>query len=284
MTDDLLAAVEAWGRQRADVRAALLVGSRARVDVPADRWSDYDVVLMVDDPAQYADDAGWLTAFGRPLLTFVEPTAVGGFVERRVLYDTGQDVDFALIPTMDVAQFAAEPAAAAVLWRGYRVLLDKVGLAPALGSGPRVPVVPGPPGAAEFVQLTHDFWYHAIWAAKKLRRGEVFIAKQACDGYLKGLTVRLLAWHAKAADPEVDTWHGGRFLERWADRPALAELRQAYAGYDAEDVARALGATVDLFERVERACAALLGLPLTVAHQEVRARLRAVLDDRDRPA
>jgi aminoglycoside 6-adenylyltransferase len=276
--------VEAWARQRADVHAALLVGSRARVDVPADRWSDYDIVLLVDDPAGYAADTGWLSAFGRPLLTFVEPTAVGEFAERRVLFDTGQDVDFALLPLLETEQFASDPAAAAVLWRGYRVLVDKVGLEPVLRGTDRRPEPSAPPSVAEFAQLTHDFWYHAIWVAKKLRRGELFIAKQGCDGYLKGLTVPLLAWHAKAADPEVDTWHGGRFLERWADRQALWDLRPAYATYDAADVARALWASVDLFERLERECAARLGLPLTVAHGEVRAQLRDVLDHRDEGA
>jgi aminoglycoside 6-adenylyltransferase len=281
VSDDLLGLVQAWARQRADVHAALLVGSRARVDAPADRWSDYDIVLMVDDPAGYAADAGWLTAFGRPLLTYTEPTAVGEFVERRVLFDTGQDVDFALIPFMDVEQFAGDPAAESVLWRGYRVLVDKVGLAPVLGRAKREPVPPAPPSASDFHQLTHDFWYHTIWAAKKLRRGEVFMATQTCNGYLTALAVRLLAWHAQASSREVDTWHRGRFLERWADRQALEELRHAYAGYDAEDVARALWASVDLFERLERECAARLGLALTVAHEEVRAQLRAVLADPD---
>ena len=78
----LLAAVTAWGRERSDVRAVLVVGSRARADTPADRWSDTDVALVVDDPAPYLASSDWLGAFGRPLLSFVEPTAVGPFTER----------------------------------------------------------------------------------------------------------------------------------------------------------------------------------------------------------
>jgi hypothetical protein len=56
----LLAAVGAWGRRRNDVHVALLVGSQARAEVPADQRSDVDVVLMVDEPVRYAGEAGWL--------------------------------------------------------------------------------------------------------------------------------------------------------------------------------------------------------------------------------
>ncbi|MCW3842799.1 aminoglycoside 6-adenylyltransferase [Micromonospora yasonensis] len=274
--ETLLAAVAVWARQRHDIHAALVVGSHARVEVPADQWSDIDIVLVVDDPMAYAADGSWLATFGRPLLTFTESTAVGGFIERRVLFDTGQDVDFALLPAGAAKQIATHPEIAQVLGRGFRVLVDKLNLhqtLPPCGA----PMLLAQPDAAVFGQLTHDFWYHALWTAKKLQRGEVWVAKQGCDCYLKALLVRLLAWHRQASHPQVDTWHEGRFLERWADRRTLLDLRSAYASYDAIDVARALWATVNLFERLERECAEHLGLELTVAHDEIREHLRAVL-------
>ncbi|MFF3853349.1 aminoglycoside 6-adenylyltransferase [Micromonospora sp. NPDC002575] len=274
--ESLLAAIQLWAQQRHDIHAVLVVGSHARTCVPADQWSDIDVVLVVDDPTTYATDGSWLATFGRPLLTFTESTAVGGFIERRVLFDTGQDVDFALLPSGAAEQIGADPEAAAVLRRGFRVLADKVDLERKL-PGVGAPVPPTPPDAAAFGHLTHDFWYHALWTAKKLRRGEIWTAKECCDCYLKTLLVKLLAWHARASHPQVDTWHGGRFLERWADRHALHGLRSAYASYDAADVARALWATVNLFERLERECAERLGLELTVAHHAIREHLRMVL-------
>jgi aminoglycoside 6-adenylyltransferase len=273
----LLAAVTAWSRERGDVRAALVVGSRARADTPADRWSDTDVALVVDDPAPYLASSDWLGAFGRPLLSFVEPTAVGPFTERRVLFETGLEVDFALLPVAAARRMAEDPAVGAVLRRGFRVLVDKVGLEATLRDGAVQPPGSGLPDQAAFDQVSHDFWYHLLWAAKKLRRGELWVATRSCDCYLKGLVVTLLAWHAKAADPEADTWHGGRFLERWADPGALADLRDAYAGYDAAQVVRALWATAELFERLERECAERLGLAPSVPYQEVRRRLREVL-------
>jgi aminoglycoside 6-adenylyltransferase len=81
-----------------------------------------------------------------------------------------------------------------------------------------------------------DFWYHALWTARKLRRGEVFTAKACCDGRMKWILIRMLEWHAG----DRDTWHDGRFLEEWADPRAITELCDAYARYDAADVERAL--------------------------------------------
>jgi aminoglycoside 6-adenylyltransferase len=273
----LLAAVAGWGRERADVQAVLVIGSRARTIVPADHWSDTDVVLVVDEPAPYAASPAWLEAFGRPLLTFLEPTAVGPYAERRVLFEAGQEVDFALVPVAGVRRMARQPELATVLRRGFRALVDKAGLEAELRAAMASPATPEVPDQAAFAQLTHDFWYHLLWATKKLRRGELWIAKQSCDCHLKGLLVTLLAWHTRAGDPEVDTWHGGRFLERWADPGAVAALGRAYARFEEEEVLRGLRATADLFERVERECAERLGLLPSVRHDLVRQRWEEIL-------
>ena len=132
-SDAFLAAVAAWGSRRADVHFAVLVGSHARAEDPADEWSDIDLVIIVDDPAAMMADPGWLDELGRPLLSFVEPTAVGDFTERRVLFESGQDVDFVLLPVAGAVELAASPEAASVFARGFWVLVDKLGIATTVG-------------------------------------------------------------------------------------------------------------------------------------------------------
>lgn len=280
--DLLAAAIADWARARDDVRAAVVVGSQARRDTPADRWSDLDVVLFVDDPARLAADAAWVESFGSPVLTFLEPTAFGDRVERRVLYEAGEDVDFPLLEASRWRELAALPEAMLLMARGYRVLYDELGIDDVLGDASS-PSGGGPPDAAAFTQLASDFWYHALWTAKKLRRGEVFTAIGALDGYLKARLVTLLEWHAQAVDPDVDTWHGGRFLERWADPGALAALESAYAHYDVRDVARALWETLDLWQGLEEETARRLGLAATLDHADLRRRIAEIVPD-PRPA
>jgi aminoglycoside 6-adenylyltransferase len=160
------------------------------------------------------------------------------------------------------------------------VLLDKVGISEDLervAEGYGAPS--SPPTQHDFSELASDFWYHALWSAKKLRRGEVFTAKGGLDGYLKMRLVTLLEWHARAVDPSVDTWHGGRFLERWADPGALAALESAYAQYDLRDVARALWANLDLWQGLEEETAKRLGLTLELDHADLRRRIAEVIPD-----
>jgi aminoglycoside 6-adenylyltransferase len=277
-SDLITAAIADWAAERSDVHAAVLVGSRARAEEPADRWSDIDVFLVVDDPQPYLADSGWVAEFGRPVLTFLEPTAVGGQSERRVLYESGEDVDLPLVP-LAALELLESPEVAPLLARGYRVLVDKIGLEERLRRAAAHATPSTMPTRAQLTELASDFWYHALWSAKKLRRGEVFTAKQCIDGYLKARLVTLLQWHARAVDSATETWHAGRFLERWADPGALAALEDAYARYDLRDVARALWATIDLWEALEAETASRLGLEIDLDHAQLRASVAAVVPD-----
>jgi hypothetical protein len=76
-------------------------------------------------------------------------------------------------------------------------------------------MTPRPPPIQEGLdQLSNDFSYHLLWGAKKLRRGELLLAKQVYDCYL---TER-----------------------RWAGEAAPEAVRPTFAHYEAADIGRAL--------------------------------------------
>ncbi len=39
-----------WARSQADIQAAFVVGSRARLNSPANEWSDLDITVFVTQP------------------------------------------------------------------------------------------------------------------------------------------------------------------------------------------------------------------------------------------
>jgi hypothetical protein len=43
----------AWAQTRSDIRAALMVGSRAHLDHPGDEWADLDLMLFAADFSDY---------------------------------------------------------------------------------------------------------------------------------------------------------------------------------------------------------------------------------------
>ena len=247
-----LDAVADWARAEPGVRAALLVGSQARVDTPADEWSDVDVVLVVDDPAPLAADLTWVARFGEPEVTFVERATVGGQPERRVLFSDGLEVDLPLFPVELWRRLLDEPDAVVVFGRGYRVLYDDLGAAEAIAALPQSVELP----RREPAELIQDFWYHALWSAKKLRRGEAITARQCVEGRMKALPLQLARGLAKD-----DTWHQERFAERWADPRVVAAFWRSAGSPD--ELGSALRGLCDTFDAV----AADLGL----THPSARA-------------
>ncbi len=250
--NQLIERLVAWAQAQENIRAAILIGSRARSDHPADEWSDLDVFVAARDIRVYIDSSAWVEQIGTPWLTFIEQTGDGRSLERRVLFESGLDVDFAFFPFEGIEQMLNDgvpPDALDVFRRGARVLLDRDGLAARMLEAARQPASPpAPPSEGEFLGAANDFWYHALWTAKHLRRGELWWAKSGCDDRLKYLLRRMLEWHARAVrGGEYDTWIRGRFLEEWVDPRVLKELPRAFAHYDVEDLWRALLATMDLF-------------------------------------
>jgi len=247
-----------WAEACSDIRAAIIVGSRARVDRPTDEWADLDVVVITTDPDRYLSTTDWLQNIGHPLLTFLEPTATGDGMERRVLFEDMLDVDFSIIPKRRAEQSLESEISSQVaveiantFGRGMRVLLDKDEMLAQLRAfinSIETPT-PQPPTQHEFLEVTNDFLYHAIWTAKKLRRGELWTAKFCLDSYMKWrCMLRMIEWHARTTRGwNYDTWFRGRFLEEWAGPQVLKELRGAFADYDEKDIKRGLLESMNLF-------------------------------------
>jgi len=245
--------IRKWAADDPNVRAVMIIGSQARTNVPADEWSDLDVVIFHADPARLIASTEWFEPFGSVVLSMVEPTAILGSRERRVLYSDGRDVDFAIFPSDAIPFIGGSPEGMGVLGRGFVVLVDKDQKLAKLSSLAATPMTATSqlPTENQFRACVADFWYHFLWFAKKLRRGEAWMAKLGCDGYLKQLLAQVIEWNTIARhDKNADVWHDGRFLDRWADPAIRARLPATFSRYDPSDLARALGETGRLFSEL----------------------------------
>jgi aminoglycoside 6-adenylyltransferase len=242
-----------WAAAEPSVRAAMIVGSQARTIEPADEWSDLDVVIFHTSPEKLTSSPDWVGQFGTVVLTFVEPAAVLQSRERRVLYADGKDVDFAVFPSSALGTFAHSAEAGAVLARGCEVLVDKdlqlATLEDAVTQQP--PGQSRSPSEEQFQAAVADFWYHVLWAAKKLRRGELWTAKLAIDCYLKRLLIEMIEWQASVRHgKEVDVWHSGRFFDRWSDPDVRARIPATFSRYELGDLTRGLNETSQVFSEI----------------------------------
>ena len=141
---------------------------------------------------------------------------------------------------------------------GYVVLYDATGYAGLLEKYISREISHADLSEAEFTNMVNDFFFHTVWAAKKILRGELWTAKMCIDAYLKNYLLKIIEMYS-ASKNDVDVWHTGRFLDRWAEKDILKNLEKCFAHYDKEDMMTALLATEELFSRLACQTAGLKG-------------------------
>ena len=181
-----------WAEKEASIIALLIVGSRAREISPAAQWSDLDLVVLAKNPTPYIEDTSRVEDIGVTRIIFLERTAVGEEIEIRVLFEGGFDVDFAIIPIEKIETNLQIFSGIAV--RGIKILVDKVGFLSRIELG-NAKITRKPPSYFDFSNSIKDFWYHTVCTTKKLLRGELWTAKSCCDGYMKGILLRMIEWY-----------------------------------------------------------------------------------------
>ena len=228
------------------LRAVILIGSSVREYAVADEYSDLNVILVCDEPEAwlYGDLPGML---GDVRISFVEPT-FGGGMERRILYSGSLDVDLIVLTPEQMESAITGGVAGEVMNRGYCVLYDDMMITDRLKGIP-ARVQRGAMTEREFLNIVNDFWFHAVWSAKKILRGELWAAKMCIDAYMKGLLLKII--EESEADNK-DVWHNGRFLEKWAGGDTIAELGNCFAHYDRENMLSALSSTMVLCAKLAR--------------------------------
>jgi aminoglycoside 6-adenylyltransferase len=274
-----------WAREKDDIRVVLLLGSRARRDRPADEFSDIDLTITVDDPIIYLDESWWLERFGPFVYSFVQPATPGPHSERRVFFADGQLVDFAFRSTADTEADIRDglpPARAAVVARGYRILLDKLGVAPTIEAAIKANKASRGPSQAEFEKTVNRFWLLTMVANAKLNRGEFWTAAGYVNGSMASALEDMLRWQAQIVQPEIETWHNGRFLEDWVAPSSRDALADALTRPEGEAIARSLKVVADVFLKASSDVANGHGFRFPVvdaepALQRIRA-LKAVSD------
>ena len=239
-----------------DIKAIIAIGSSTREEVKADEYSDLDLIIVSDNPDRWYCGE-YPNLLGDVRISFIEPT-LGGGKEKRCIYDEDRDVDMLIFTLSQFEKALREGVASWVMNRGYEVLYDAIAIQKEIGiyvkkghSNPNMTV-------EEFDNMLNDFYFHNIWASKKLLRGELWSAKMCVDAYLKNYLLKAMELYCYEIEGK-DVWHDGRFIDKWAGEQISNELKNCFAHYEKEDVLNALKATNILFENLTRKIAVKKG-------------------------
>jgi len=149
-----------WGTGREDLSAMLWTSSRTNPAVPVDLFSDYDIILVVEDINPYYENESWLEDFGRDLVLYRDPLHLESgcqcFAEI-TQYEDGLKIDFGVWPIGLLRKIAADPVLPDFLDIGFRVILDKDGLAVGLRTPYYRAFISSPPAEIFFQETIEEF-------------------------------------------------------------------------------------------------------------------------------
>jgi predicted nucleotidyltransferase len=108
--------------QDENIRAVIAIGSSVRSAVPADEFSDLDLIIASRDTEKWFSGE-YPNRLGEVSISFIEPT-LGGGRERRCIYDDDKDVDMIIFTPQQLESAFKDGVAQWVMDRGYVFLYD----------------------------------------------------------------------------------------------------------------------------------------------------------------
>ena len=236
-----------YGEENSAIKAVIAIGSTTRQTVKADEYSDLDLIIVTDNPASWYSGE-YPKMLGDISIAFTEPT-LGNGKEYRAIYDEDKDVDMIIFTSEQFTEAVKNGVASWVMNRGYDFLCDNAGFSELVRENVKPSVALPQISEGDFLNLTNDFYFHNIWATKKLLRGELWSAKMCVDSYLKNYLLKMIELYCYQEDGR-DVWHDGRFIDRWVDDWILEKLKLCFAHYEEADIKNALLNSHELFRKL----------------------------------
>jgi aminoglycoside 6-adenylyltransferase len=255
--EDVINKIIQWANGREAIRAILLTSTRAVPNAPVDIFSDYDVVLVVENIYPFYEDRSWLEDFGEVLVAYWDPIypdpdygneKFGNVTQ----YEDGLKIDFTLLPVEWLQKVVEATALPAELDAGYRVLMDKDNLTKEMKAPTYRAYIPIPPTNEDYQKAITDFFSDPPYVAKCLLRGELLPIKWCLDYDMKHVYLRqILEW-------KIGLDHGwsvpagtlGKGLKKRLSPKIWSQLEEAYAGASIEENWDALFHTMTLFRQI----------------------------------
>jgi aminoglycoside 6-adenylyltransferase len=264
--DTTIGRLARWAEGTDNVRTLIVTSTRAIPGAHVDAYSDYDVVVVVDDVRAMLDDRGWQDDFGEVLISYwdpleADPSTGAEWVGNITNYASGLKIDFSLWSRQHYADVTAGPDPYPEFDAGYRVLVDKDGLTTDLPAPTFRSYIPARPNEASYLRLITDFLIGVPYVAKCLLRGQLLPAKWVLDCDMRfNYLLPLLEWRVECDhDWSLEIGNVGKGLETHLPADTRRGLERTFAGADPVANWEALFEMIALFNRVAREVADHLG-------------------------
>lgn len=259
-----------FAREREEIRAVILNGSRANPAVPRDCFQDFDVVYGVKSTQPFIQDKSWISHFGT-IAVMQEPDCSALFEDGNppecsygylMQFEDGNRID-CTFQRLDWAQnhYGQDPLTV--------LLLDKDGLfAPPAAPNDRDYWVKRP-AAKEFADCCNEFWWVATYVAKGLWRQELLFSLEHLNAYVRPMLHMMLSWEAGVRTGfTMSVGKCEKYLPALLPREHAGLLLKTYPAADSHCIWEALFAMAELFHQSAVFVAGAMGLSYDQAQED----------------
>ncbi len=175
------------------IRAVELNGSRVNKTIEADFFQDFDVVYYTRDVPYYRDNREWIDRFGEMMIMQMPeamddpPAKYNGTFVYLMQFKDGNRIDLTFRPI---------PANGMIEREGLsQILLDKDKIFTEDHEIGDYDFYPQVPTQKAFEDCCNEYWWVSAYVAKALWRGQIMLAKEIFEKYVRDMMKRQLVWH-----------------------------------------------------------------------------------------
>lgn len=236
--------------KRDDVRASILIGSRANPNAPKDDFQDFDVCLLVRDPEIFLKDQSWIDFFGSVLIRQVNPSPgekifLGESTKNLtflILFKEGFRIDFGFLTLENFKEVLEDSLC--------QILVDKDQI---------IPLLPQPndnlywvkkPSKELFNFVVNEFWWCLTNVGKGLIREELPYVKGMFDEVVKPVYIQMIKWYiGYKYDWKVNVGKFGKWIKRYLPIELYQEVEKSYPNSNYSDIWDSVFASGKLFRK-----------------------------------
>ena len=177
------------------IRLSVLEGSLTNVNIPKDKYQDYDVTFFVTERDSFLVSDSWLAIFGK--VVFMQkpedmtlfPPEFPKMYSYLIYLEDGIKIDLSLVLVKDLPWYLEESDGL------VEVLVDKDRLLSNLAPASDKNYWLKKPNQAEFNDCLNEFWHVSAYVAKGLARGELLFAMDHLHNNIRQELLRMMSWH-----------------------------------------------------------------------------------------
>ena len=254
------------------IRAVLLGGSRVTETATHDKYSDFDIIYIVDGIQSFTKDRDWYRMFGEILIMqlpedwYAHPYDYEGNENFAYLmqFTDRNRIDLTLVDKKNLSKLDKEEP--------RKVLLDKDNSPELYDITTEEAYHIKRPGEFEYFNCCNEFWWLTLYVAKGLCRDEFYYVRTILDQYMMPMLMKQLNWQIGIEhDFHISTGHYSKYLKRFLREEEMQRFRGLYAGEDNDEIWTKLNCMMDYFEELALSVGRYLGFTY---HSEETARIR----------